>query len=74
MTIKIEEVNKFKQLGGPCLLCKKMPSGIAYGITPAMAVCATCATEKPEEAEAALEKAEKGPQRKRAHTANDQAV
>ena len=63
--IDLATVNKFKALSGPCLVCGKMPPGLAFGITPDQAVCADDFTDNPDEAQEALEAAARGEKPKR---------
>jgi hypothetical protein len=58
--IDLATVNRFKALSAPCLVCGKMPPGLAYGITPDQAVCADDYTDNPDEAKEALEAAQRG--------------
>lgn len=32
-------MNQFQRLGGPCLVCKRVKPGTAWGLTPELAVC-----------------------------------
>lgn len=63
--IDLETVNHFKALTGPCLVCGKMPTGLAYGITPDQAVCQDDFANSPDESQAALEAAARGEKPKR---------
>lgn len=53
-------MNRFKYMTGPCLVCKKEKPGVAYGITPDLAVCADDWTDNRSKAETALKRAEAG--------------
>jgi hypothetical protein len=63
--IDLSTVNRFKFLTAPCLVCGKMPPGMAFGITPDQAVCAADYTDNPDETQAALEAAARGEKPKR---------
>lgn len=52
-------MNQFKHLTGPCLVCKKVKPGAAWGLTPEMAVCDDDWVEKNEQSLKALEAAGK---------------
>lgn len=47
-------MNTFKELQAPCLVCKQVRPGTAFGITPTQAVCFKCYGERPAEVEAAF--------------------
>lgn len=64
-TIDLSTVNQFKALSAPCLVCGKMPSGAAFGITPDQAVCQDDYAGSPDESQAALEAAARGEKPKR---------
>lgn len=64
-TIDLSTVNQFKALSAPCLVCGKMPAGVAYGITPDQAVCQADYTDNPDESQEALEAAARGEKPKR---------
>lgn len=63
--IDLATVNQFKALSGPCLVCGKMPTGAAFGITPDKAVCQDDYANNPDEAQEALEAAQRGEKPKR---------
>lgn len=48
------DMNEFRYLGGPCLVCRRMKPGIAHGITPQQSVCDDCWVDEPEQSARAL--------------------
>lgn len=48
------KLNSFKQLLEPCLVCRQVRPGTAFGITPQQAVCHKCYGERPDEVRAAF--------------------
>jgi hypothetical protein len=55
-------MNSFKELQAPCLVCKRMPPGKSFGITPEQAVCEKCYGERPAEVEAVFNQVDQAAQ------------
>lgn len=55
-------MNSFKELLGPCLVCKRMPQGKSFGVTPDKAVCERCYGERPAEVEAVFSQVDQAAQ------------